>query len=383
MANHAKHARKETPEVADSSELLDGERTDRTSEPAADATADSAAEGYVADRHEPTFFGSSEADWDDAPSDESSRQDEGAGFSVFDDEPAAVGSFTAAHDYRSHKQSAASVHTAHSRRTRIALLVAIVLLCILLAALGYFTIRLFGAVGEVAQQSATSASTNSDVAGLGATGSLASDVGSSDRVQKKVEIPVLLGLVGLTQDEALEKLGSSVSVSSEVDIKEKATTGEGDSKKEEEKVVGKTVTITLDNGAADSHGTVSSVYLTLDEKGAITMVGYSTSIANLGYGDVSFSDAVDEHIVEQSLAEAGVPVDLGSVSLPEDSAEYRTYNADGTKIAEEKYTFTGTSTVDGKEYGWTARLSYDYSAANVSDKLSDTIKLLYLYVGAN
>lgn len=382
MANHAKHARRDgdVRQAPGSEEAL--QRGGVQEGISADALqAGSADDVYVADRNEPTFFGSSEADWDDAPDDSSDQHEES--FSVFDDEPAAVGSFSAAHEYRSKKESSVNIHHRHSRRMRIVLLVAIILLCVLLAALGYFTIRLFGEVGEVAQQSASSVSSNSDVAGLGAEGSLASDVGSSDRVNKKVTIPVLIGLVGLSQDEALEQLGPSASVSSEADITEKAETGEGDDKKEEEKVVGKTVTVVLENGAVDSHGTATSAYLTLDEDGIVKTVGYSTSVANLGYGDVSFGDAVGEHIVEQSLAEAGVPVELGSAVLPDDSTEYKVYSSDGTKLNEEKYTFTGTATVADVEYAWTVRLSYDYSAANVSDKLSDTIKLLYLYVGVN
>ncbi len=380
MANHAKHARGAKP-VREDSESTEAtwvsSRADEGQSPLASAAPE---DGYAPDRNEPTFFGSSEADWDDVPAEPAYPSE---GFSVFDDEPAAVGSFSAAHDYQSKKQSGAQEHHRHSRRMRTALLVAIVLLCILLAALGYFTVRLFSEVGEVAQQSASSASSNSDVAGLGAAGSIASDVGSSDRADKKVDIPVLIKLVGLDKDQVLDTLGDSAAVSSEVDITEKVETGEGDSKKEEEKVVGKTVTITLDNGAADSHGTVSSLYLTLDEKGITRTVGYSTSVDNLGYGNVSFGDAVSQNIVENSLAEAGVPVELGSAKLPQDASEYKKYSEDGSKVCEEKCTFTGTSTVDGKEYGWTVRLSYDYSAANVSDKLSDTIKLIYLYVGEN
>ena len=55
----------------------------------------------------------------------------------------------------------------------------------------------------------------------------------------------------------------------------------------------------------------------MDEEGVIVQIGYSAPTSALGFGSLSFADAVrNEHIIEKTLAEAGVKVDEGSVSLP-------------------------------------------------------------------
>ena len=107
-------------------------------------------------------------------------------------------------------------------------------------------------------------------------------------------------------------------------------------------------------------------------------------MSTLGYGDVSFSDAVTEkHVVETLLGDAGLTVEDGSVELPS-ADEYRTYANDGKTIAQEQYTFSGEAlaALDGAQHAWQCRLNYDYSAANVSNNLSDTLRLFYVYVNA-
>ena len=59
---------------------------------------------------------------------------------------------------------------------------------------------------------------------------------------------------------------------------------------------------------------------------------------------------------------------------------YRSYADDGKTIAQEVYTFEGAGEADGASYAWSCKLSYDYSAANVSGNLADTIRQVYLYV---
>ena len=54
---------------------------------------------------------------------------------------------------------------------------------------------------------------------------------------------------------------------------------------------------------------------------------------------------------------------------------------DGTDVVDkEMYTFEVTGEADGASYAWSCKLSYDYSAANVSGNLADTIRQVYLYV---
>ncbi|MDO4443625.1 MAG: hypothetical protein Q4B69_07105, partial [Slackia sp.] len=63
--------------------------------------------------------------------------------------------------------------------------------------------------------------------------------------------------------------------------------------------------------------------------------------------------------------------------------DYRTYADDAKTIAQELYTFSGEAQgADGNPYAWSCKLSYDYSAANVSGNLADTIRQIYVYVKA-
>ena len=125
------------------------------------------------------------------------------------------------------------------------------------------------------------------------------------------------------------------------------------------------------------------MYLGLDEAGAVVQAGYSASTGALGYGTLSFSDAVkNENIVEKTLQEAGIDVPEGSVQLPEDKTEYSTYASDGTTLVKESCAFSGTVDIGGAPHEWSAVLSYDYSAANASGNLADTIRIIYVYINA-
>ena len=105
-------------------------------------------------------------------------------------------------------------------------------------------------------------------------------------------------------------------------------------------------------------GNTPSVYLTLDEDGTILEAGYSASVGSLGYGDVSFVDAVtSEHLVENLVDAAGMEIEEGSIEMPA-VEDYRTYADDGKTIAQELYTFGGeASGSDGSSYAWSCKLS--------------------------
>ena len=143
------------------------------------------------------------------------------------------------------------------------------------------------------------------------------------------------------------------------------------------------MTLALTDETTDARGNIPSVYLTLDADGVIVEAGYSASVGSLGYGDVSFIDAVSsEHIVENLVETAGVDIEQGSVEMPA-VEDYRTYADDGTTIAQEVYTFSGDGSGSGDAtYSWSCKLSYDYSAANVSGNLADTIRQVYVYIKA-
>ena len=267
--------------------------------------------------------------------------------------------------------SGISVHQKKSKRTRTALIVVSVVLVALLAALCYFAFMLYQEASSVADQaSSSSATTLKDAA----------EATDAKKQGSRLTAPNLVALLGSTQDEAIAKVGRGATVASSSDITQE--TGEGDSKTTE--VVGKTVTIALTDQQADARGNTPSVYLTLDKDGKITQAGYSAAMSTLGFGDVSFSDAVTEkHVVETLLGDAGLSVEEGSVELPSPDA-YRTYADDGKTIVQEQYTFSGTAKASSgdAEHAWQCRLNYDYSAANVSNNLADTLRLFYVYVNA-
>ena len=267
---------------------------------------------------------------------------------------------------------AADMHRRKSRRMRIVLIVVSIVLVLLLAALAYFAFTLVNEASNVAYQTASRSDSVEQPAGV------ASDAKDSDSVEHG-DVPALTTLLGKTVDEAVAEVGRGATVTSEKDITEE--TGEGDDKKTE--VVGKSVTVSLADETTDNSGNTPTLYLDCNTDGAITRVGYSTSVASLKYGDMSFADIVQNgHIVENLLTDAGLPTDAGTVALPA-ATDYRTYADDGTTIVQEVYSFEGTSTAtDGSQHAWTCRLSYDYSAANVSGNLADTIKLVQLYINA-
>lgn len=264
----------------------------------------------------------------------------------------------------------AAAHHKASKRMRIVLIAVSIVLVLLIAALGYFAWMLVDEARDVAYQSAAqTAKVEKD------SSAPASDAGKGAGARK--EAPKLVELIGKTQDEAAAEIGRGATETSSKDITEEK--GEGDEKTTE--VVGRSVTLALTDETTDARGNIPSVYLTLDADGVIVEAGYSASVGSLGYGDVSFIDAVSsEHIVENLVETAGVDIEQGSVEMPA-VEDYRTYADDGTTIAQEVYTFSGDDSGSGDAtYSWSCKLSYDYSAANVSGNLADTIRQVYVYI---
>lgn len=254
-----------------------------------------------------------------------------------------------------------------SRRMRKILIFLIVLAILIFAVLVYVSVQWVLEGQSVAEQLAEE-ETLEDVE------SLAEDISDdSGATEKLVEVPDLASLLGLTQDEALAALGDGAVVASTSAVSE-----EGSS-------IATSVTVELadDAAAADSDSEAPTVYLGLDMDGLVVQAGYSVSISLLGYGSLSFSDAVEEeHVIEQTLAEAGVSIEEGSVSLPEDRSTYTTYEEDGETVLRENCSFSGTVEIDGVEHAWSAKLLYDYTTSNASGDLEDTVCCVYVYLDA-
>ncbi|WP_052241718.1 hypothetical protein [Berryella intestinalis] len=245
-----------------------------------------------------------------------------------------------------------------SRRIRRRLIVIIVLLIALLGGLAYLGFTLFkdtqnsAAEFSALRASVTVATTGEDV--------------SKPSVQKTTEVPGLSAVIGLEKSEAIEKIGHG------------ATEVKSSDTDDEDSVIKTNVTCSLTSEPADPKTGTPSVYLGLDEDGKVVQAGYSASPTALGFGDLGFSDlVVNGHVIETALREAGFKVQDGDALLPADASEYTTYAANGTTVQKQQYAFEGK--VDS--YAWSAVLSYDYSAANLTGgNVSDTVRVLYLYI---
>lgn len=258
---------------------------------------------------------------------------------------------------------------ARRKLTVIAILV-VLLICAVAAAIVFAIMHSNNNGAETAQQvSGQSAATDETLGGATDAQVVAS---------KKIEVPNLVSVMGKTQDEAIELIGHDARVGS--------TTEEDD----EDSDIKTTVQLLLYADPSDSHAGLPTVTLGLDEDGKVIQIGYSASTILLGYGSVSFSDAVlNQHVIENTLAEAGVNAASDAIALPEDKAEYSTYDTktingqEETLLVKEKYSFSGApeSLIGEGEVGtWSAVLMYDYSNSNVSGNLNDTIRMIYVYL---
>lgn len=252
-----------------------------------------------------------------------------------------------------------------SRRMRRILTIIIALLVVLLVAGGVFAWQRFGAEADSARQQAQTQEGATNIKGADA-----SDAAASSSV-KKTSAPDLVSLMGLTRDEAVEALQHGAQVSDTSELNE-----EGNDVKTE-------VRVALTSEPSDTRTGTPTVYLGLDEEGLVIQAGYSASTSSLGYGSLSFSDAVEnEHIVEKTLAEVGLSIEEGAVTLPDDKAEYSTYGSDGKTLVKEYCPFEGEALAGGASHEWSAVLSYDYNMANATGNLADTVRLIYVYVNA-
>ena len=257
-----------------------------------------------------------------------------------------------------------SVHERKSRRTRRMLIVIIVLLIALLGAIGYFAYHLFTTGETVAVQQTQTSAVSTEVI----NNDMSEDATSA--TSKKTDVPNLVGLLGLTTDEALEKLGHGATVKSEREVNEEGNP------------IKRSLTVPLTDEPADTKTGTPTVYLGLNEEGRVVQAGYSTSTASLGFGAIGFADAVaNEHVVEKTLRDSGVRVEDGVAVLPADKMEYSTYDTDGTTLKRERYSFNGSTTAGETTYNWSSVLSYDYANANLTGNLADTVRVIYVYVG--
>lgn len=250
-----------------------------------------------------------------------------------------------------------------SRKTRRVLIVLVVLLIIALAALAVYSVRTFAD----SQQEAAQQAQEQVVAPKQDVTEASDNAGAAPA--RLADVPKLTTLLGKTSDEAVANLGRGAIVTAN-----RAVDEEGNPIKT-------SLNVSLTEEPMDSKTGAPTVYLGLNQDGRVVQVGYSASASALGFGSLSFIDAVNnEHVIEKTLGKIGVTVPEGSVVLPADKSAYSTYSDDGTTVVRERCSFEGDTEVEGLPCTWSSVLSYDYTTQVVTGDLSDTVRIIYSYV---
>jgi hypothetical protein len=250
-----------------------------------------------------------------------------------------------------------------SKRVRRVLIVVVIVLVLLVVAIGVAGYFLYDTASTKAEQQQN---TTTQIDGNDA-GEAKDDSGSAE---KQTVVPDLVSLLGSSYDDAVAKIAHGAQVSSNLEVNE-----EGNPVKRE-------IRLALTDEPADSRSGTPTVTLSLNEENIVLKAGYQVATSSLGYGSISFTDAVlNENIVEKTLEEAGLDVVPGLITLP-DASEYSTYATDGKTLTKESYTFDGTGTCGGVTYPYSATLTYDYSVANAASNLADTIRTISVTVSA-
>ena len=184
-------------------------------------------------------------------------------------------------------------------------------------------------------------------------------------------VPDLASLQGKTFAEAKEAIGHGAQVEGE----QKASEDENDKSR--------TVRLTLANDESDSNVGNPTVTVKTDGEDKVVESTYDASIKSLGYGTLSFRDAVlNEKIITNVMDEAGVKINDADVNLPSDKTQYSTFTSDSQRISKEQYTFSGVGekTDADARYKWSATLTYDYANSLGSDNLADTSRTITITV---
>lgn len=253
-----------------------------------------------------------------------------------------------------------------SQRTRRVLTVLLIVLVLVIVAVVFFWYRTWtGSQQEAAQQTQEQTEAPNQREGI-------ADAPMRDATEstaKQADVPNLVSVIGKTQDEALALIGRGALITANSPVNE------------EDNPIKTNLNVALTDEPADSKTGTPTVYLGLAEDGTVRQVGYSASASALGFGALSFADAVNnEHVVEKTLAKIGVTVPEGSAVLPANKDEYSTYASDGTTVIRERCSFEGPTTVGEAPSTWSAVLSYDYTTQVVTGNLNDTVRIIYAYV---
>ncbi len=251
-----------------------------------------------------------------------------------------------------------------SRKMRRVLLVLVILLVIAAGVVVFFMFQTYSNSQEEAHHQAQE---QLEMPKESMGSELSDDAGNPQA--KLTDVPKLTSLMGMTQDEALKAIGHGAMVVSTREVNEEGNP------------IKSTSNISLNDEPIDSKTGAPMVYLGFNQDGKVIQVGYSASASTLGFGSLSFVDAINnEHVVEKTLSKIGVTVPEGSAKLPADKKEYSTYGSDGTTVTRERCSFEGDVDVNGTPCTWSAVLSYDYTTQVLTGDLADTVRVIYVYV---
>ena len=252
-----------------------------------------------------------------------------------------------------------------ARKRRKLLIALVIIVLVVIVGVGVFTAKTFTSSQEEAAHQAQEQLEAPKEQDMG--DKLADDAGNAS--VKLTEVPNLSSIMGMTSDEAIKAIGHGAYVKSNVDVDEK------------DNPIKKNLNVELLDEPNDTKTGWPTVYLSLDKDGKVIQVGYSASAAALGFGSLSFTDAVsNEHVVEKTLAKIGVNVKEGSAVLPTEKAAYTTYDKDGTTVTRERCSFEGDVDMNGTPCTWSSVLSYDYTTQVLTGDLADTVRVIYVYV---
>lgn len=187
----------------------------------------------------------------------------------------------------------------------------------------------------------------------------------------QTSIPNLINVMGMQQTDALRTIGHGATVTSTTAVNQ---TGNS---------IVSSVNVSLTQEPGDSKQGTPTVYLGLNAQGNVIEAGYSAPTSLLGYGRLSFADAItNEHIIEQTLSRTGLTVSTGNIELPA-KQDYSTYGPDGHTLVQEHANFQGQGVgSNGVVYNWSARLIYDYTRANSTGNLADATHVIYVFIDA-
>lgn len=194
-------------------------------------------------------------------------------------------------------------------------------------------------------------------------------VSDKETPDKTLYVPKIKDQIGKTIDQAVQNIGQGANVVS-------STTVGGPN----DKIVTETLINLTNESSSDKYGTTHIVAGT-DKNGRIVKISFSCNILLLGYKSLSYTDLVNnEHLIEKTLTEAGLPVQEGSVTAPADKFSYTSYDSDGTTVTRECCSFSGKEKLDSTTYKWDSVFDVDYSLANQKGDLSSTVRIITITI---